>query len=158
MHERIQEEFHIQNIEATRQTLNEWFNAIQLVQDRRRQELDNATQIRRSAEIHMTTEKGFILFSSTNQPFFRLDLLQVAEALRVLCITTRKIRTVLWYWLYWSTNSATNNMPSFAQYQDLNFSYPLINHDLASLFSSDIHREKSLNFFHEHNKENQYQE
>lgn len=66
LHERIQEEFHIQNIEATRQTLDEWFNAIQLVQDRRRQELDNATQMHRSVEVHMATEKGFIFFPCAN--------------------------------------------------------------------------------------------
>ena len=47
-----------------------------------------------------------------------LDVLQLAEALRILRITTRKIRTVLWYWLYWSTNSTTNKIPLIARHQD----------------------------------------
>ncbi len=46
-----------------------------------------------------------------------LDVLQLAEALRILRITTRKIRTVLWYWLYWSTNSTTNKIPLIARHQ-----------------------------------------
>ncbi len=49
---------------------------------------------------------------------FFLDVLQLAEALRILRITTRKIRTVLWYWLYWSTNSTTNKIPLIARHQD----------------------------------------
>jgi hypothetical protein len=48
----------------------------------------------------------------------RVDVLQLAEALRVLRITTRKIRTVLWYWLYWSTNAASNRVPLIARHQD----------------------------------------
>ena len=47
-----------------------------------------------------------------------IDVLQLAEALRILRITTRKIRTVLWYWLYWSTNSTTNKIPLVARHQD----------------------------------------
>jgi len=53
LHERIQEDLSIQNIEATRQTLDEWFNAINIVQDCRRQEIDNVTDKCRS------DEKGF---------------------------------------------------------------------------------------------------
>ena len=49
LHDRIQEQFHIQDIEATRQSFDEWFNAIRMVQDRRRQELDH------------TSGKGFYL-------------------------------------------------------------------------------------------------
>lgn len=45
-------------------------------------------------------------------------MLQLAEALRVLRITTRKIRTVLWYWLYWSTNATSNRVPLIARHQD----------------------------------------
>ncbi|CAF5103240.1 unnamed protein product, partial [Rotaria magnacalcarata] len=40
------------------------------------------------------------------------------DALRILRITTRKIRTVLWYWLYWSTNSTTNKIPLIARHHD----------------------------------------
>ena len=57
--------------------------------------------------------------------FFLLDVLQLAEALRILRITTRKIRTVLWYWLYWSTNSNTNKIPLIARHQDESNQYYL---------------------------------
>jgi len=57
---------------------------------------------------------------------FFLDVLQLAEALRILRITTRKIRTVLWYWLYWSTNSTTNKIPLIARHQDESEFYPPI--------------------------------
>ena len=57
--------------------------------------------------------------SCTNRSF--LDVLQLADALRILRITTRKIRTVLWYWLYWSTNSTTNKIPLIARHQDEQF-------------------------------------
>lgn len=103
LYDRIQENLTIQDIEATKQTLDEWFNAINNVQERRRQEIDNAAEKCRSGEPRLPDEK---------------DVLQLAEALRILRITTRKIRTVLWYWLYWSTNSTTNKIPLTARHQD----------------------------------------
>mgnify|MGYP000247628804 CR=1 FL=1 len=63
-----------------------------------------------------------ILFRNfIRQCFIFIDVLQLAEALRVLRITSRKIRTVLWYWLYWSTNSMTNKVPLIARHQDEQF-------------------------------------
>lgn len=75
-------------------------------------------------------------------PFILLDVLQLAEALRVLRITTRKIRTVLWYWLYWSTNSTTNKIPLIARHHD-----QLINDDEQQKFI--------LKNSNENNKENE---
>lgn len=121
LHERIKEGFTNQDIESTRQTLDEWLNAINNVQDRRRQEIDNAAEKCRSGEPRLPDEKGLFTHSSIiNSIHFSslLDVLQLAEALRVLRITTRKIRTVLWYWLYWSTNSTTNKIPLIARHQD----------------------------------------
>jgi hypothetical protein len=57
--------------------------------------------------------------------FLYSDVLQLAEALRILRITTRKIRTVLWYWLYWSTNSTTNKIPLIARHQDEQLNPPI---------------------------------
>ncbi len=48
----------IQDIEATRQTLDEWLSAINNVQDRRRQEIDNAAEKCRSGEPRLPDEKG----------------------------------------------------------------------------------------------------
>ena len=58
LHERIKEGFTNQDIEATRQTLDEWLNAINNVQDRRRQEIDNAAEKCRSGEPRLPDEKG----------------------------------------------------------------------------------------------------
>ncbi|CAF1375303.1 unnamed protein product [Adineta ricciae] len=95
LHERIKENISLQDSEATRQTLDEWFIAINTVQHRRRQEINNATEKCRIAEARLSDEK---------------NILQLAESLRVLRITTRKIRTILWYWLYWSTNTIDNRI------------------------------------------------
>ncbi len=77
---------------------------------------------------------------------FRLDVLQLAEALRILRITTRKIRTVLWYWLYWSTNSTSNKIPLIARYQNES--------DVQEMISL---KKKSV-LFNANNKENEYNE
>ncbi len=58
LHERIKEGLTIQDIDATRQTLDEWLNAINNVQDRRRQEIDNAAEKCRSGEPRLPDEKG----------------------------------------------------------------------------------------------------
>ncbi|CAF0862305.1 unnamed protein product [Adineta ricciae] len=159
LHERIKENLSMQDIEATRQTLDEWFNAINNVQDRRRQEIDNAAEKCRSGEPRLPDEK---------------DVLQLAEALRILRITTRKIRTVLWYWLYWSTNSTTNKIPLIARHQDeqingescstvqstsYNLFYPLANTD--DLDADEQQRKvsmKSSTSTNENNKENECNE
>ena len=47
----------MQDIEATRQTLDEWLNAINIVHDRRRQEIENATDKCRSGD-----EKGLDIY------------------------------------------------------------------------------------------------
>lgn len=65
LHERIKEGLTIQDIEATRQTLDEWLNAINNVQDRRRQEIDNAAEKCRSGEPRLPDEKG-LKFKSIN--------------------------------------------------------------------------------------------
>ncbi|UJR10125.1 hypothetical protein I4U23_014348 [Adineta vaga] len=163
LHERIKESLSMQDIEATRQTLDEWFNAINNVQDRRRQEIDNAAEKCRSGEPRLPDEK---------------DVLQLAEALRILRITTRKIRTVLWYWLYWSTNSTTNKIPLIARHQDeqlndelhppiqnatFNFFYPSMNTDDESLNGLDLDEQrkvllKSSISTNENNKENECNE
>lgn len=103
LHERVKESLTIEDTESTRQTLDEWLNAINLVQERRRQEIDNAAEKCRSGEPRLPDEK---------------DVLQLAEALRILRITTRKIRTVLWYWLYWSTNATNHRIPLIARHHD----------------------------------------
>jgi len=103
LHERVKEILTIHDTESTRQTLDEWLSAINLVHERRRQEIDNAAEKCRSGEPRLPDEK---------------DVLQLAEALRVLRITTRKIRTVLWYWLYWSTNATSHRIPLIARHQD----------------------------------------
>ena len=73
-----------------------------------------------------------------------LDVLQLAEALRVLRITTRKIRTVLWYWLYWSTNATSNRVPLIARHQD---EQPAVDHH--PYYSSIIDDgQPSLNLFY----------
>ena len=110
----------VQDVEVTKQTLDEWLNAINNVQDRRRQEIDNAAEKCRSGEPRLPDEKGWLLARSfaLEDHFVIPDVLQLAEALRILRITTRKIRTVLWYWLYWSTNSTTNKIPLIARHQD----------------------------------------
>jgi hypothetical protein len=77
---------------------------------------------------------------------FGLDVLQLAEALRILRITTRKIRTVLWYWLYWSTNSTSNKIPLIARYQNES--------DVQEMISL---KKKSV-LFNANNKENEYNE
>ncbi len=51
----------IQDIEATRQTLDEWLSAINNVQDRRRQEIDNAAEKCRSGEPRLPDEKGLLI-------------------------------------------------------------------------------------------------
>lgn len=61
LHERIKEGFTPQDIESTRQTLDEWLNAINNVQDRRRQEIDNAAEKCRSGEPRLPDEKGLFL-------------------------------------------------------------------------------------------------
>ena len=106
----------------------------------------------------LRTKVRFASFVRNSSLFFlsRIDILQLAEALRILCITSRKIRTVLWYWLYWSTNSNVNPAPLFSHYQEENFSCPSINPDLFNFFDSDIHGKNSSNTFNENNKENQY--
>ncbi|CAF2541225.1 unnamed protein product [Rotaria sp. Silwood2] len=124
LHERVKEILHMQDIEATRQTLDEWFNTINNVQERRRQEIDNAAEKCRSGEPRLPDEK---------------DVLQLAEALRILRITTRKIRTVLWYWLYWSTNSTTNKIPLIARHQD-----EQLNTEFQSTIQSDQHSTYNL--------------
>lgn len=58
LHERIKEGLKMPDIEATRQTLDEWFSAINNVQDRRRQEIDNAAEKCRSGEPRLPDEKG----------------------------------------------------------------------------------------------------
>ncbi len=58
MHERVKEGLTSQDIEVTRQTLDEWLNAINNVQDRRRQEIDNAAEKCRSGEPRLPDEKG----------------------------------------------------------------------------------------------------
>jgi hypothetical protein len=149
LHERVKEGLTIQDIEATRQTLDEWLNTINNVQDRRRQEIDNATEKCRSGEPRLPDEK---------------DVLQLAEALRILRITTRKIRTVLWYWLYWSTNSTTNKIPLIARHQDeqlnptFNLFYPSINNeDEATDDQRKILFKNSISS-NENNKENECNE
>lgn len=122
LHERVKEILTIHDTESTRQTLDEWLSAINLVQERRRQEIDNAAEKCRSGEPRLPDEKGlsnrsFRLFSHCFL-FSSSDVLQLAEALRVLRITTRKIRTVLWYWLYWSTNATSHRIPLIARHQD----------------------------------------
>ena len=122
----------MQDIEGTRQTLDEWLNAINNVQSRRRQEIDNAAEKCRSGEPRIPDEKGkFIsVFDFQTIKNSLIDVLQLAEALRILRVTTRKIRTVLWYWLYWSTNSTTNKIPLIARHQD---------EQLSTDFRSTIH-------------------
>lgn len=46
------------DVEATRQTLEEWLNTINNVQERRRQEIDNAAEKCRSGEPRLPDEKG----------------------------------------------------------------------------------------------------
>jgi hypothetical protein len=60
-------------MEATRQTLDEWLNAINIVHDRRRQEIDNATEKCRSGEPRLADEKGLFLnfFFIFNKKFLR---------------------------------------------------------------------------------------
>ena len=58
LHERVRESLTFQDTEATRQTLDEWLNAINIVQDRRRQEIDNAAEKCRSGEPRLPDEKG----------------------------------------------------------------------------------------------------
>jgi hypothetical protein len=58
LHERVKESLTSQDTEATRQTLDEWLNAINIVQDRRRQEIDNAAEKCRSGEPRLPDEKG----------------------------------------------------------------------------------------------------
>lgn len=83
---------------------------------------------------------------------FSIDVLQLAEALRILRITTRKIRTVLWYWLYWSTNSTTNKIPLIARHQDEQQQQhvEIMNEDEQEKFSAKT----SINS-NENNKENE---
>ncbi|UJR35914.1 hypothetical protein I4U23_028655 [Adineta vaga] len=137
LHERIQEGISIQDIEATGQTLDEWLNAINTVQDRRRQEIENATEKCRTGEPRLPDEK---------------DVLQLAESLRILRITTRKIRTVLWYWLYWSTNSVNNKIPLITRQQDQTNRLWYSTYDI--LKSDD----QQLIVSNDNNKENQYSE
>lgn len=73
------------------------------------------------------------------------DVLQLAESLRILRITTRKIRTVLWYWLYWSTNSSTNKIPLIPRHQD-------------NFYDEIYFKKKFFLSLNENNKENQYNE
>ncbi|CAF0872979.1 unnamed protein product [Rotaria sordida] len=134
LHERIKEILHMQDIEATRQTLDEWLNTINNVQDRRRQEIDNAAEKCRSGEPRLPDEK---------------DVLQLAEALRILRITTRKIRTVLWYWLYWSTNSTTHKIPLIARHQD-----EQLNTEFHSIIQNDQHSTYNL-FYSSTNNEDE---
>ncbi|CAF4305851.1 unnamed protein product, partial [Rotaria sordida] len=63
LHERIKEILHMQDIEATRQTLDEWLNTINNVQDRRRQEIDNAAEKCRSGEPRLPDEKDALSIS-----------------------------------------------------------------------------------------------
>ncbi|CAF1448951.1 unnamed protein product [Adineta steineri] len=159
LYERIKEGLSIQDIEATGQTLDEWLNTINNVQDRRRQEIDNAAEKCRSGEPRLPDEK---------------DVLQLAEALRILRITTRKIRTVLWYWLYWSTNSMTNKIPLVARQQEeqsngefypspqntFSLFYPATNNEdeTAAALESDEQRKllfKTSASTNENNKENE---
>jgi hypothetical protein len=58
LHERIKEGLTMQDTEVTKQTLDEWLNAINNVQDRRRQEIDNAAEKCRSGEPRLPDEKG----------------------------------------------------------------------------------------------------
>lgn len=58
LHERVKESLTIQDTESTRQTLDEWLNAINMVQERRRQEIDNAAEKCRSGEPRLPDEKG----------------------------------------------------------------------------------------------------
>ncbi|CAF1618682.1 unnamed protein product [Rotaria magnacalcarata] len=128
LHERIRECLSIRDIEATGETLDEWLNAINIVEDRRRQEIENATEKCRSGEPRLPDEK---------------DVLQLADALRILRITTRKIRTVLWYWLYWSTNSTTNKNPLIARHQNEVKQYAVYD----GIYTT-INDEKSENLFY----------
>ena len=122
LHDRVKENLTSQDTEATRQTLDEWLSAINIVQDRRRQEIENAAEKCRSGEPRLPDEKGLNNDEPNihhgNSIFCSLDVLQLAEALRILRITTRKIRTVLWYWLYWSTNVTSNRIPLVVRHQD----------------------------------------
>lgn len=63
LHERVRESLTFQDTEATRQTLDEWLNAINIVQDRRRQEIDNAAEKCRTGEPRLPDEKGTIELS-----------------------------------------------------------------------------------------------
>ena len=133
----------VQDVEATRQTLDEWLNAINIVHDRRRQEIDNAAEKCRSGEPRLPDEKGTLDSPpiSKHECSPRLDVLQLAEALRILRITTRKIRTVLWYWLYWSTNSTTNKTPLVARHRDEQLT--LDHHEFYSSLMTDNYKQVS---------------
>ena len=98
----------------------------------------------------------FTLFLFLTKKISSIDVLQLAEALRILRITTRKIRTVLWYWLYWSTNSTTNKIPLVARHQDENFfySFDIPESDEERMISM---KKKSL-LLNDNNKENQFNE
>ena len=93
-------------------------------------------------------------------------MLQLAEALRILRITTRKIRTVLWYWLYWSTNSTTNKIPLIARHQDEQLNtefYPQSTFDLyypSTNIEDDTDEQRKILFknSNENNKENECNE
>jgi hypothetical protein len=85
--------------------------------------------------------------------------MQLAESLRILRITTRKIRTVLWYWLYWSTNSITNKVPLIARHQDETNQYYLHDSYSFDISESDEQRMKKKSMLlNETNKENQCNE
>ena len=58
LHDRVKEHLTSQDTEATRQTLDEWLSAINIVQDRRRQEIENAAEKCRSGEPRLPDEKG----------------------------------------------------------------------------------------------------
>ena len=76
LHERVKESLTNQDTESTRQTLDEWLNAINMVQERRRQEIDNAAEKCRSGEPRLPDEKGpsvsfaFSLFTGVHLQMF----------------------------------------------------------------------------------------
>jgi hypothetical protein len=58
LHDGVKEILTFQDTEATRQALDEWLNAINIVQDRRRQEIENAAEKCRLGEPRLPDEKG----------------------------------------------------------------------------------------------------
>ncbi|CAF0727363.1 unnamed protein product [Didymodactylos carnosus] len=126
LHERVKQLLGMQDIESTEPAIEEWLNAINVVQERRKQEIDNAAEKCRTGEPRVPDER---------------DVLALAEALRVLRITTRKIRTALWYWLYWATNNSTTKVTLVARQQEASQTESAFNHHLPNcpLHSSNIY-------------------